>query len=63
MPDSKPWGGRRKGAGRDPTYDEPMQRKTISVPASHVEHLKRVGDGNISKGVRRLVKKDIGEEP
>ena len=45
-------GGRRPGAGRPPTYTEPMVRKTVLVPASYLPLLEREGNGNLSEGVR-----------
>lgn len=48
-------GGRRAGAGRPPTYREPLVRATGTLPASYVEQLRAFGDGNLSEGIRRLV--------
>jgi hypothetical protein len=48
-------GGRRRGAGRPPTYGEPLLRKTVSLPASYVEHLTALGHGNLSDGIRFLL--------
>lgn len=48
-------GGRRPGAGRPPTYTEPLVRKTITLPRSYVPHLEREGNGNLSEGIRFLV--------
>lgn len=48
-------GGRRLGAGRPPSYREPLLRKTVTVPASYVVLLQRFGRGNLSDGIRRLV--------
>ena len=48
-------GGAREGAGRQPTYDKPMQKKTLSAPAQHFEHLRKLGEGSMSKGLRELV--------
>ena len=48
-------GGRRAGAGRPPTYREPLVRATVTVPASYAEQLRAFGDGNLSEGIRRLV--------
>lgn len=48
-------GGRRRGAGRPPKYDEPLLRKTVTLPASYVEHLTVFGHGNLSDGIRFLL--------
>jgi hypothetical protein len=48
-------GGRRAGAGRPPTYREPLVRATVTLPASYAEQLRAFGDGNLSEGIRRLV--------
>jgi hypothetical protein len=48
-------GGRRAGAGRLPTYREPLVRATVTLPASYAEQLRAFGDGNLSEGIRRLV--------
>jgi hypothetical protein len=47
-------GGRRRGAGRPPTYREPLLRKTVTLPASYVEQLTKFGYGNLSDGIRIL---------
>ena len=59
MRNEKKHGGRREGSGRPPKYDEPMTRTTISAPKSHVEHLRTIGKGSVSEGVRVLVEKDM----
>jgi hypothetical protein len=48
-------GGRRPGAGRRPSYTEPLLRKTVALPRSYVEQLERFGSGNLSEGIRLLV--------
>jgi hypothetical protein len=48
-------GGRRPGAGRPPTYREPLVRKTVTLPVSYVEQLTVFGEGNLSDGIRLLV--------
>jgi hypothetical protein len=48
-------GGRRAGAGRPPTYREPLVRATVTLPASYAEQLRAFGAGNLSEGIRRLV--------
>jgi hypothetical protein len=48
-------GGRRPGAGRPPSYSEPLLRKTVTLPASYVEQLTVLGHGNLSDGIRFLL--------
>jgi hypothetical protein len=47
-------GGRRPGAGRPPSYREPLLRKTVTLPVSYVEQLTAFGAGNLSDGIRLL---------
>jgi hypothetical protein len=47
-------GGRRPGAGRPPSYREPLLRKTVTLPVSYVEQLATFGAGNLSDGIRLL---------
>ena len=48
-------GGRRPGAGRRPSYTEPLLRKTVALPRSYVAQLEAFGRGNLSEGIRLLV--------
>jgi len=48
-------GGRRPGAGRRPSYTEPLLRKTVALPRSYVAQLETFGNGNLSEGIRLLV--------
>jgi hypothetical protein len=48
-------GGRRPGAGRPPSYREPLVRKTVTLPVSYVEQLTTFGAGNLSDGIRLLI--------
>ena len=50
-----PRGGRRPGAGRRPSYTEPLLRKTVALPRSYVAQLEAFGSGNLSEGIRLLV--------
>lgn len=54
-PPHLPRGGRRPGAGRPPSYREPLLRKTVKLPASYVQQLEVLGGGNLSEGIRLLV--------
>ncbi len=56
-PDDKR-GGKRAGAGgaKPPlSPDDPTVRKTVTLPQSMVERLEKLGDGNVSLGIRRLL--------
>ncbi len=48
-------GGRREGAGRPSLYTEPLIRRTVTLPASYIVQLERLGNGNLSEGIRYLV--------
>ncbi len=48
-------GGRRPGAGRRPSYTEPLLRKTVALPRVYVAQLETFGNGNLSEGIRLLV--------
>ena len=53
-PGKRSRGGRRAGAGRPPTYTEPLLRKTVTLPASYIRQLTWLGQGNLSDGIRLL---------
>lgn len=51
-------GGARPGAGGVKpalSADEPTVRATITLPASLLERLRELGNGNVSRGVRILL--------
>lgn len=50
----KPRGGRRPGSGRPPVQDR-KQSITVTLSVSDIATLRRLGDGNVSAGIRRLV--------
>ncbi len=50
-----PRGGRRAGAGRPSLYTEPLLRSTVTLPESYSAQLRRLGNGNLSEGIRSLV--------
>jgi hypothetical protein len=50
-----PRGGRREGAGRPHLYTEPLLRRTVTLPASYIRQLERVGNGNLSEGIRFML--------
>lgn len=45
-------GGRRPRAGRPRLYTEPLLRKTVTLSQSYIWQLERVGNGNLSDGIR-----------
>jgi len=55
MSSSRSHGGARNGAGRKPLYSEPMQKTTVLLPRHYIAALKRIGNGNLAAGIRRLV--------
>jgi hypothetical protein len=48
-------------SGRPPLYDEEMQRIVVHVPSHLREFAEEVGDGTLSKGVRKILE-DAYEE-
>lgn len=54
-------GGKRPGAGRKITYtDEPLTSYTLRLRLTDVGDLNRLGEGNLSRGLRRLI--DAGNQ-
>jgi hypothetical protein len=51
----KPRGGPREGAGRKPTHGAPMTRHQVMLDAETLAHLKEIGGGNLSAGIRMAV--------
>jgi len=45
-------GGARPGAGRKRAASEPMQRMTVTLPASLAVKAQQLGNGNVSAGIR-----------
>ena len=59
-----PRGGRRVGAGRPRLYEEPLAKRTVTLPQSYVRKLEGWGRGNLSEGIRMLAehaRTEIGE--
>lgn len=50
----KPWGGRRKGAGRPRTRDYTHVVK-VNLNNIQVLSLQEMGDGDIAKGIEKLI--------
>jgi|GEM_PF-1594015 len=53
---TKQHGGPRPGSGRPPVAD-PKRAVTVTLTAAQIDHLRTLGDGNVSEGVRRLIEK------
>lgn len=50
-------GGKREGAGRKPLPEGQKQtHATIRLTTDQLQELKRLGSGNLSEGIRRLLK-------
>ena len=47
-------GGARDGAGRPPTGQPWMVRRTVTLPGDLVERLAALGEGNLSAGIRKM---------
>jgi hypothetical protein len=55
-PDNK-HGGKRTGAGPKRKFDS-LIRRTVTLPPEHIELLEKLGDGNLSAGIRLLVERE-----
>jgi hypothetical protein len=53
-------GGHRRGAGRRPMYGEPMTQYAVSLPDFLALRLEKLGQGNLSQGVR-YVAEQLGD--
>lgn len=40
---------------RPPLYEKEMERKNVSLPPSLIKRAKEIGDGNLSRGLRKCV--------
>lgn len=49
-------GGWRENAGRNPIYGVPMRKVTIMLDPETIEKAKKLGDGELSAGLRKAVK-------
>lgn len=63
MPEGKSWGGRRepgpgKRLGRPPVNEEPTRRVTVWLTETQIAHLRELGGGSVSAGVRALIRRD-----
>ena len=53
-------GGKRQNAGRKREYDK-LVRHTITLTPEHAEMLTKLGDGNLSAGIRILAEANISQ--
>lgn len=42
--------------GRSPMFDSPMTTAKVSIPEEMKDYLREIGDGNLSKGARTVIK-------
>ena len=50
------------GPGRTPLkekYGEELIRTTVRLPKSYIEHIRQLGDGEFSVGLRKLIEDNI----
>ncbi len=47
-------GGIRKGAGPKRKFDK-LERRTVTLTPEHVALLEKLGDGNLSAGIRKMI--------
>jgi hypothetical protein len=50
-------GGKREGAGRPPLLGERLERVMVRLTPAMIERLKRLGNGNVSAGLRALMER------
>ena len=50
-------GGKREGAGRKPLGPSKMRRIQVTLADNHIEKASRIGNGNVSAGIRTAVDK------
>jgi hypothetical protein len=56
------WGGKRRGAGRKRTTEEPLQPRELRLTMPQIAFLNRYGRGNLSAGARRLIDEAIARQ-
>lgn len=50
-------GGARPGSGPKPIHDVPMTRRNVMLDDETVDKARRIGEGNVSEGIRIAVRK------
>jgi hypothetical protein len=48
------WGGRRKGAGHPPIYEQPLIQKTVRLSEEQIEAMSAIA-GSLSEAIRRVL--------
>jgi len=61
-PKTTGWGGRRTGAGRKRTTEEPLHARELRLTMPQIAFLNRYGRGNLSVGARQLIDAAIERE-
>ena len=56
------WGGSRSGSGRPPTSKQPTEHTSVRLTADTKRYLRKVGNGNVSEGIERMVRRATGQE-
>ena len=56
------WGGKRRGAGRKRTTEEPLQPRELRLTMPQIAFLNRYGRGYLSAGARRLIDEAIARQ-
>ena len=57
MPKPSNLGGARPGSGPKPIHDVPMTRRNVMLDDETVEKARRIGEGNVSEGIRIAVRR------
>jgi hypothetical protein len=55
MAEARAWGGKRIGAGRKPSGEQPRRPVTVWLSTTEADRLRGLGGGNASAGVRILL--------
>ena len=50
----KTHGGQRPGSGRKLLFNEKMVPVTIRLPQHYLDAIRALGEGNVSRGIRKL---------
>jgi hypothetical protein len=61
-PKTTGWGGRRTGAGRKRSTEDPLHARELRLTLPQIAFLNRYGHGNLSAGARRLIDAAIERE-
>jgi hypothetical protein len=50
-------GGKRERAGKPALFGVPMKRKNVMLDVATIEKLLKIGNGNLSEGIRKAAEK------